>query len=222
MVNKNQDIRILLAEDDFLVGKEIERTLKLKGYDVVGLATTGTQAIEKVKTLKPDLVLMDIKMPEMDGLEATENIQKLCPTPVVILTAHETPDFLEKASRVGAGAYLVKPPRPEELERGICIAMARHQDLINLRELLQTLEEKNKALEKALKEIKTLQGIIPICAKCKKIRDDKGYWHQVDQYIAEHTEAQFSHGMCRKCSDDLYGGQDWYEEAVQNGEIPSS
>lgn len=71
-------------------------------------------------------------------------------------------------------------------------------------------------------EIKTLRGIIPICAKCKKIRDDEGYWQQVDQYLTVHSSAELSHGICRQCSDDLYGGQDWYEEAIRNGEIPDS
>lgn len=82
-------------------------------------------------------------------------------------------------------------------------------------------EELIKKLKNALDEVQALRGIIPICSKCKKIRDDKGYWHQVDHYISEHSEVEFSHGMCRKCSDELYGGQGWYEEAVKDGEIPS-
>ena len=73
---------------------------------------------------------------------------------------------------------------------------------------------------KDITEIKALRGIIPICAKCHKIRNDEGYWQRVEQYIAEHTEAVFSHGMCKPCSDELYGGQDWYENAKKTGEIP--
>ncbi|MCK5193289.1 MAG: PAS domain-containing protein, partial [Desulfobulbaceae bacterium] len=71
-------------------------------------------------------------------------------------------------------------------------------------------------------EIKALRGIIPICSKCKKIRDDEGYWQQVDHYLADHSAAELSHGICRQCSDELYGGQDWYEEAKRNGELPDS
>lgn len=71
-------------------------------------------------------------------------------------------------------------------------------------------------------EIKALRGIIPICSKCHKIRDDEGYWQQVDQYLTVHSAAKLSHGMCVQCSDELYGGQDWYEEAKRNGDIPSS
>ena len=74
-------------------------------------------------------------------------------------------------------------------------------------------------LKKALSEIKTLRGIIPICSKCHKIRNGEGYWQQVDQYITEHSEAVFSHGICLQCSNELYGGQDWYEKAKKDGKI---
>ncbi|MFH2122276.1 MAG: response regulator [Pseudomonadota bacterium] len=203
-MHDQRTIRVVMAEDDFLVGKEIERTLKIKGYEVIGRATSGTQAIEMVKALQPDLVVMDIKMPQMDGLEATERIQQQCPTPVVILTAHETPDFLETASMAGAGAYLIKPPNPDELERAISIAMARHQDLMTMRRLLATIEVKNKELEKAMEEIKVLRGIIPICSFCKKIRDDEGVWEQLEKYISDHSEALFSHGVCPECCEKHY------------------
>ncbi|MCK5604698.1 DUF3365 domain-containing protein [Candidatus Pacearchaeota archaeon] len=83
----------------------------------------------------------------------------------------------------------------------------------------QQKEKTIERLEAALVEIKTLRGIIPICAKCHKIRDDEGYWQQVDHYITKHTEAVFSHGMCKQCSDELYGGQDWYEKAKKEGKI---
>ncbi|MBU0946078.1 MAG: DUF3365 domain-containing protein [Proteobacteria bacterium] len=75
------------------------------------------------------------------------------------------------------------------------------------------------ALQKSLDEIKTLQGIIPICSICHKIRNDAGFWQQVDQYISEHSKAVFSHGMCMECSDKLYGGLDWYEEGKKDGTI---
>lgn len=67
------------------------------------------------------------------------------------------------------------------------------------------LLEKNKALKKALSQVKTLSGLLPICSSCKKIRDDKGYWKQIETYISEHSEAEFSHGMCRECAEKLYG-----------------
>ena len=67
-------------------------------------------------------------------------------------------------------------------------------------------------MKKALDDIKTLKGIVPICSHCKKIRDDKGYWNQIEVYIQDHSEAEFSHGMCPECSDKLYGDQNWYQD----------
>jgi PAS domain S-box-containing protein len=69
-----------------------------------------------------------------------------------------------------------------------------------------------KELQKALEDINTLSGLLPICAKCKKIRDDKGYWNSLEEYIEKHSDASFSHGMCSECSDELYGKEDWYVE----------
>ncbi len=74
----------------------------------------------------------------------------------------------------------------------------------------KTLNDSNQKLITALNEIKTLRGILPICARCKKIRDDKGYWNNLESYIQKHSEASFSHGMCHECSDELYGDEDWY------------
>ncbi len=67
-------------------------------------------------------------------------------------------------------------------------------------------------LQKALDNIKTLKGLLPICAKCKKIRDDKGYWNQIEWYIEHHSDALFSHSLCPECMDKLYGDQDWYKK----------
>ena len=73
-----------------------------------------------------------------------------------------------------------------------------------------------KKLQETLSELKTLGGLLPICASCKKIRDDKGYWNQIDTYIQEHSDATFSHSICPECSDNLYGNQDWYIKMKKN------
>ena len=203
-MKEKKAMRVVIAEDDFLVSVEIERILKSKGCEIVGKASNGNEALELVKSLHPDVVLMDIKMPELDGLEASRLIQESCPTPVVVLTAHETEDFLEKASSVGVGAYLVKPPHPGDLERGISIAMARHGDLMKLQQLYLEIETKNNELEKAFEEIKMLRGIVPICSFCKKIRDDEGFWQQVEEYMSAHSEVQFSHSVCPQCLEENY------------------
>ncbi len=202
--------RILIAEDDYLVSETIKRALKELDYELVGKASNGVEAVEKACTLDPDVIIMDIQMPELDGLEATQQIQSRCPTPVVVLTAHESQMLVEKASKVGVSAYLIKPPKKTEIERAIVIALARHEDLIRLRHL-------NEKLENALSEIKTLRGILPICASCKRIRDDKGYWKQIENYLSQHTNADVSHGLCPECMDEMYRGQDWYEKGKQKG-----
>lgn len=76
----------------------------------------------------------------------------------------------------------------------------------------KTLGEENKDLSDYLAEIKTLRGIIPICSNCKKIRDDEGFWIQVEKYIEDHSHAEFSHGICGDCADELYGKEPWYQK----------
>ena len=146
-------VRVLIAEDDFLVSEEISRILKMIGYILIGEATDGDEAVEMTCSMRPDIVLMDIKMPKLDGLKATKQIQKKCPTPVVVLTAHESKDLLDKASKVGVATYITKPPNRAEIERSITIALARHQDLMELRQLNTTLKKeitKRKRAEKKL------------------------------------------------------------------------
>ncbi|MBN1875546.1 MAG: response regulator [Anaerolineae bacterium] len=135
-----QPIRVLIADDEFLVVETIQTMLNKMGYDVVGEAATGQQAVELTRTLHPDVVLMDIYMPEMDGLEAAQHIQSQCPTPIVILTVNESSDLVMHACQTGVGAYLLKPSNPYELERAILIARARFADLMELRQLNTKLE----------------------------------------------------------------------------------
>jgi len=200
---KPRDIRVLIAEDSDKMRKGLRQLLELMGYLVVGQAAHGREAVDMAQALRPDVILTDIQMPDMDGIEAAHQIQARCPTPVVVLTAYASSDLLEKASEAGVGAYLTKPPNEEELERAITIAMARFKDLLELRRL-------NAALQEALDRVKTLSGLLPICAVCKKIRNDGGYWQQVEEYIHDHSDAQFSHGICPECARKLY--PEYYED----------
>lgn len=203
-MSADQPVKVLIAEDDFFVSKGTERVLKKKGYEVVGIASNGEKAVEMAIELQPDIILMDIQMPKVNGLDASLQIQEKCPTPIIVLTAHESLELVEEAGRTGVGAYLTKPPNEDEIDRAIIIARARHKDLMKLKQLYEEMEVKNKALEKALAEIKTLRGIIPICAHCKKVRDDSGFWEQVEVYIHNHSDAVFSHGLCPDCAHKLY------------------
>lgn len=135
-------IKVLIVEDDFLITEEILRIIKKLGYYHAGTASNGEKAIELSSILKPDVIIMDIKMPKMDGLEAARNIaNENNQVAIIILTAHESHDLIEEASQSGVAAYLTKPPKSEEIERAIYIALARQRDLIKSQKLVKELEE---------------------------------------------------------------------------------
>ena len=141
-------VRVLVVEDDYLVSEMITGLLgEMDGYRVTGVATTGLEAVELTKTLAPDVVLMDIRMPDMDGIQAAQQIRDQCPTPVVILSAYETIELVEQASAAGVGSYLVKPPSSRELERAFITTMARFSDMMALRQANQELLARNEELD---------------------------------------------------------------------------
>lgn len=211
----NKAISVLVVEDDYLVSEEIVRGLRILGYETISTASDGKEAVTVTCASRPGVVLMDIQIPELDGIAAAARIQELCPTPIVVLTAYESPDLLQRASTAGVSAYLTKPPRPEEIERAITLAVARHADLMELKRL-------NKELEKALDEIQQLRGIIPICSYCKKVRDDQGYWEQVERYISRRSPAVFSHGICPECLKFVRAEMEETIKGTPRGEGPES
>ena len=130
-----EPVRIMIAEDDSLIAGVLRGLLEGGGFVVEGIAPDGRKAVEMAQRLRPDCILLDIRMPHMDGLEAARHIQKICPTPLVALTAYETPDLIQRANEVGISAYLVKPPDFREVERAIVLAMGRFTDMMELRRL---------------------------------------------------------------------------------------
>ena len=122
--------RVVVAEDEALIRMDIVEVLKEAGFDVVGEAADGEKAVELVRELLPDLVVMDITMPKLDGLTAAEMIGKERLAPVVMLTAFAQPEFVARASEAGAIAYVVKPFTPERLLPQIEVALARYQEIL--------------------------------------------------------------------------------------------
>ncbi len=152
-MNTQQTIRILIAEDDFLVSERIREVIETIGHIIVGEAVNGRQAVEMTIALRPDVVLMDIKMPDIDGLEAAQLIQEQCPTPIVVMTAYQSAELVAKASAAGVGAYILKPPDASQLKRVLIVARDRFNDMMALR-------ESNRRLEKTLADLETAQAQI--------------------------------------------------------------
>jgi AmiR/NasT family two-component response regulator len=144
--------RVLIAEDNELIALTLEEQLINFGYEVAGVARTGNEAMRLCVQLKPDIVLMDMQMPEVSGDVATEYIVHEQQTPVVILTAYSDAEHIRRAEESGALAYLVKPVNPEELPPTIDVALARFREMQQLREKIDTLQdtiESRKVAERA-------------------------------------------------------------------------
>ncbi len=152
MSESNAARRVVVAEDEALIRMDIVEVLREAGYDVVGEASDGEKAIELTRELKPDLVVMDITMPKMDGLSAAELIGRERLAPVVMLTAFAQPEFVARANEAGAIAYVVKPFTPERLLPQLEIALSRYQEQAQLEaEYADALErlETRKLLDRA-------------------------------------------------------------------------
>jgi len=191
-MTQEKRISVLVVEDDHLVSEMVKGMLKELGYSIAGEAEDGHEAVEIVRLKHPDVVVMDIRMPKMNGIEAAILIQKHFPTPVVILSAYETKDLTDKAVEAGVGAYVVKPPRALELMRAIEVSIARFKDMNELR------KQKIK-LQEAMKMVKQLSEMLPICTECKRIRDHEGRWYSMEDFLKIHSNARSIHRLCPDC-----------------------
>lgn len=195
----SQNLRILVVEDDFLVNEMITGLIEDIGYAVAGNATSGLHAIEMVQMLRPDVLLMDIAMEGMDGLEASRRILDLCPTPIVVLTAFDTPEIVERASQAGVGAYLVKPPQARELENAINIAMARFPDICAMLELRKEKARLEETLRQVQAHLQLLYGLLPVCPICHKTRDTSDNWSRLEIKLKELTALGVPPPSCPQC-----------------------
>jgi response regulator NasT len=154
--------RVMIAEDNELIALTLEEQLSNLGYNVVGVAHTGTEAVRMCTKLQPDIVLMDIQMPELSGDGAAKEIAKQQPTPVVMLTAYSDNEHILRAEDSGALAYLVKPINPEELPPTIDVALARFRDLQQLRDRVNSLQDTldtRKLVERAIGILMKRRGL---------------------------------------------------------------
>lgn len=158
---------------------------------------------------KIDLILMDVLMPGQDGVETCRQIKRcahLKDIPVIMVTAKSDLGNLQDAFAAGAMDFISKPVNNVELLARVSSALLLKQEMDRRKNRELELRRSNEELQKALKEVKVLRGLIPICASCKKIRNDGGFWQQMEEYLGEHSEAEFSHGLCQPCIKKLYPG----------------
>jgi response regulator NasT len=145
-------MRILIAEDETLIRLDLRTMLEAHGFEVAGEAQTGLQAVELARTVEPELAILDVKMPGLDGIEAARTIVAERPLPVVLLTAYGEQELVERAAGAGVFAYLVKPFREQDLLPAIRTAQARFAELAEVRAQVETLADAlaaRKAIERA-------------------------------------------------------------------------
>jgi AmiR/NasT family two-component response regulator len=158
----SQTIRVLIAEDEALIRLDLKEMLEEEGYSVVGEVGDGRQAVDLAQELRPDLVILDIQMPVLDGLAAAEEIAAARIAPVIVLTAFSQRELVERARDAGAMAYLVKPFSKNDLVPAIEVARARFAELSALDGEVRTLEERletRKLVERAKGRLMAEQGI---------------------------------------------------------------
>jgi len=186
----------LLVVDDFPENLIILYKILRKEYEVIG-AQSGKEALQILSENRPDLILLDIMMPGMDGLEVCRILKeddRYREIPVIFITAlnHELDE--SRGFEAGAVDYITKPFKPAILRHRVAV----HLELQSQREALAA---RNEELKQALNRVKELSGLLPICMTCKKIRDDNGYWNQLESYISTHSDVLFSHSYCPDCAD---------------------
>ena len=188
-------MRVLIADDEATTRHLIQGTLGKWGFEVLA-AEDGIEALGVLKAPSPpEIALVDWVMPGVDGLEVCRRMRASppsAPTYIILITARGGLENVVQGLEAGADDYVTKPFDPRELR-------ARLHAGARVVQLQKALLERNHELEDALKRVKQLQGLLPICSYCKKIRNDRNYWEQVDAYVASHSEAQFSHGVCPDC-----------------------
>ncbi len=146
-----------------------------------------------------ELVLLDLGLPDSQGFETFRKIHARIPElPIIVMTGLNDEKLALEAVREGAQDYLVKGQVDGNLlARAIRYAMERKKLEIEREKIIEKLQD-------ALTKLKTLSGLLPICSFCKKIRDDKGYWNQIEVYVREHSDANFSHSICPECAKKHY------------------
>lgn len=192
-------MKILIAEDDRVSRHILTNSLTKWGYELV-ITGDGSQAWEELqKNEAPAMAIIDWMMPGMDGIELTRRMRGLTravPTYIMLLTARADKESIVAGLEAGANDYLTKPVDLNELRARVHVG----RQMIDVQ---TQLADRVAQLEEAISDVQRLTGLLPICCYCKKVRDNQDYWQEVEDYLAEHGEMQFSHGVCPSCQTGM-------------------
>jgi phosphoserine phosphatase RsbU/P len=190
---------VLIADDNEINRKLLHAILSKAGHDIFE-ARDGAEALEILKNATVPIVgLIDWEMPQMEGIEVCRQARLITDGPpffLILITVRNSKRDIVAGLDAGANDYITKPFDQTEL-------LARVKVGAQMVGLQQSLTQHVAELEEALIKVKQLSGLLPICSYCKKIRDDTNYWQQVDQYVARHSEVQFSHSICPGCYETI-------------------
>jgi CheY-like chemotaxis protein len=193
-------MQVLIADDDLTYCRMLEALLRKWGHEPI-VTRDGEQAWQILQAPQaPQLAILDWMMPGKDGVDICRQVRQAGPakpTYIILLTSKERKEDIVSGLDAGADDYMTKPFESEELR-------ARIQVGERILKLQTELAGRVKELQEAFDQIKTLEGIVPICMYCKKIRDDQNFWQQVETYIGEHSKAEFTHGLCPDCLEKYF------------------
>jgi len=212
------DLKLLYVEDEEAAREEVQTLLRRWVREVL-TARDGHEGLELFRQQAPDLVVTDLRMPVMSGLDMARAIRKLDPEArIIVTTAHSDTSFFLEAIDLGVDHYVMKPI---DLER-LVFSVRRCAEAIEARRSEKRHAEERERLlaelQEAMTKVKQLSGLLPICASCKKIRDESGGWQAIEMYVRDHSEAQFSHSLCPGCMAKLYPEE--YTELKRKGLVP--
>jgi DNA-binding response OmpR family regulator len=192
-------MKILIAEDEPVSCRLLQAALAGLMCEIT-LTSNGREAWAAIQREDaPSLLILDWLLPEMEGVEVCRRARQLPDQKsryIILLTGKDNKRDVVHGLEAGADDYVTKPFDADELRARVQVGWRVLQLQSNLAERVQQLEE-------ALSRVKQLQGLLPICCYCKKIRDDRNYWHQVENYVASHADVRFSHGICPECNARL-------------------
>jgi sigma-B regulation protein RsbU (phosphoserine phosphatase) len=192
-------MRVVIAEDEPISRRILENLLQKWGHEVI-TTLNGEEAWNVMQQPgAPSLAILDVMMPGIDGFEICRRVRQLptaIPPYIILLTARHGAREVVNGIEAGADDYLTKPYDRDELR-------VRIQVGVRIVELQAKLAKRVSELEAAIEHVKQLQGILPICSYCKKIRDDHDYWQSVESYLVAHSEVELSHGICPACYESV-------------------